>query len=64
MSKDKSLGADGQPKYFMSEDKASAFIERKGLGDTHHVVPDGSGRHLILPITKADETDHAPQGEE
>ena len=49
MSKDKSLGQDGQPKYFMSEDKAKAFIERKSLSETHHAVDDGNGKFQILP---------------
>ena len=48
MSKDKSLGQDGQPKYFMSQEKADKFIERKSLSDTHHVVED-DGKFKILP---------------
>jgi len=47
--KDKSLGMDGKPKYFMSEEKATSFIERKKLGDTHHAKDDGSGKWEILP---------------
>jgi len=47
--KDKSLGADGQPKYFFDEGKANHFIERKKLGDTHHAVNDGTGKWEILP---------------
>ena len=49
MSKDKSLGHDGQPKFFFSEEKANAFIAKKNLGDTHHAVNDGTGKWCILP---------------
>ena len=48
MSKDKSLGQDGKPKYFFSEDKAKAFIEKKSLSDTHHAV-NNDGKWEILP---------------
>ena len=49
MAKDKSLGADGKPKYFMSEDKANNFIERKSLSETHKVLPDDDGKFHIVP---------------
>lgn len=49
MSKDKSLGQDGKPKFFFSEEKAKAFIEKKKLGDTHHAKDDGTGKWEILP---------------
>lgn len=29
------LGADGQPKYFLSEEKAKAFLERRKATETH-----------------------------
>lgn len=49
MSKDKSLGSDGKPKFFFSEEKANAFIAKKSLGDSHHAVNDGTGKWEILP---------------
>ena len=56
MAKDKSLGADGKPKYFFNEDKAKAFVERKGLGETHHAVNDGTGKWEILPKGDSNES--------
>lgn len=35
------LGKDGEPKYFYSELKAQAFIDKKGAGETHTVGRDG-----------------------
>lgn len=32
------LGADGQPKYFLSQEKADAFIAKRNAQDTHEVV--------------------------
>ena len=29
------LGADGQPKFFFSEEKAKAFLERRKATETH-----------------------------
>lgn len=29
------LGMDGQPKYFLSEEKAKAFLEKRKAMDTH-----------------------------
>ncbi len=53
--KDKSLGADGQPKYFFDEGKANHYVERKSLTETHHAVDDGTGRWEILPKVGTDE---------
>ena len=49
MSKDKSLGADGKPKFFFSEEKANAFIQKKSLQDTHHAVNTEGSKWEILP---------------
>lgn len=49
MAKDKSLGMDGKPKFFFNEEKAKAFVERKGLGDTHQAKDNGEGKWEILP---------------
>ena len=52
MAKDKSLGADGKPKYFFTQEKAQAFIDKKKLGDTHKaelVETDELRAWLILP---------------
>ena len=54
--KDKSLGHDGKPKYFMSEAKAVAFIERKGLGETHHAKCSEDLRWEILPKETEDDS--------
>lgn len=43
------LGADGHPKYFLSQEKADAFINKKKAGDTHRVVLLGN-KYTILPI--------------
>ena len=42
------LGADGQNKWFGSQDKAQAFIDKKNLGNDYHVVQDGK-RFEIQP---------------
>lgn len=57
MAKDKSLGADGKPKYFFNEDKAKAFVERKGLGETHHAVNTDGNKWEILPKGESNESD-------
>lgn len=44
------LGADGNPKWFMSEDKAQAFIEKKKLTDQYHVQKVNNRRFEIHPI--------------
>lgn len=43
------LGADGQPKYFMSEERAIAFLNKKRAGDTHKVELLGN-KYTIMPI--------------
>lgn len=46
----KMTGADGQPKYFFSEEKAQAFIERKNKQNEYHVqFEESTGKYLILP---------------
>lgn len=47
--RDPSVGADGQPKWFMSQDKAQAFIDKKNLGDTHEAVKVNNRRYEIRP---------------
>ncbi|MEG2447171.1 MAG: hypothetical protein RSB22_14135, partial [Acinetobacter sp.] len=42
------LGADGQNKWFGSQDKAQAFIDKKNLGNDYQVVQDGK-RFEIQP---------------
>jgi hypothetical protein len=54
--KDKSLGADGKPKYFYSEAKAVAFIGRKGLGETHYAKQDDDLKWEILPKETSDDS--------
>lgn len=49
MAKDKSLGQDGKPKFFFSEEKAKGFIDRKGLGETHEAKNTEGGKWEILP---------------
>lgn len=44
------LGADGNPKWFMSEDKAQAFIEKKKLTDQYHVKKIDNRRFEIHPV--------------
>ena len=44
------LGADGNPKWFMSEDKAQAFIEKKKLTDQYRVQKVDNRRFEIHPI--------------
>lgn len=48
---------DGNAKWFGSNDKAQAFIQKKGLLDTHEVVSAGKSRFEIQP--KADSTPQA-----
>lgn len=45
---DVAIGKDGEPKWFGSNDKAQAFIDKKNLSDTHEVVNTGK-RFEILP---------------
>lgn len=44
------LGVDGQNKWFGSQDKADAFVTKKGITDTHHVVQTENKRFEIQPI--------------
>lgn len=44
------LGADGQNKWFGSQAKADAFIAKKELSNTHHVVQTENKRFEIQPI--------------
>ena len=44
------LGADGKPKWFMSEDKAQAHIEKKKLTGQYHVKKIDNRRFEIHPI--------------
>lgn len=46
---DVAIGKDGQAKWFGSNDKAQAFISKKGLSDTHEVVSAGKSRFEIQP---------------
>ena len=52
-TKDASLDKDGNAKWFGSNDKAQAFIAKKGLADTHEVVNAGKSRFEIRPIDTA-----------
>lgn len=54
---DVAIGKDGQAKWFGSNDKAQAFINKKGLSGTHEVVQAGK-RFEILP-----KADSAPQAD-
>lgn len=45
---DVAIGKDGQAKWFGKQDKAQAFIDKKGISDTHEVVQAGK-RFEILP---------------
>lgn len=54
---DVAIGKDGQAKWFGSNDKAQAFISKKGLSDTHEVVSAGKSRFEIQP--KAESTPQA-----
>ncbi len=47
---DVAIGKDGQAKWFGSNDKAQAFIAKKGLSATHEVVEAGKSRFEIRPI--------------
>jgi hypothetical protein len=42
------LGHDGQRKYFLSEEKAVAFIAKRKAEDTHHAV-NVEGKFIITP---------------
>ena len=44
------LGADGNPKWFMSQEKAQAFIEKKKLTDQYRVQKVDNRRFEIHPI--------------
>lgn len=44
------LGADGKPKWFMSEDKAQAHIEKKKLTGQYHVKKIDNRRFEIHPV--------------
>ncbi|MEG2268719.1 MAG: hypothetical protein RSC68_30855, partial [Acinetobacter sp.] len=52
------LGADGQNKWFGSQDKAQAFIDKKNLGNDYQVVQDGK-RFEIQPKAKSPVQDDA-----
>ena len=54
---DAAIGKDGQAKWFGSNDKAQAFIAKKGLSGTHEVVSAGKSRFEIQP--KAEGTPQA-----
>lgn len=42
------LGQDGQRKYFLSEERALAFIANRKAEDTHHAV-NVDGKFIITP---------------
>lgn len=42
------LGQDGQRKYFLSQEKADAFIAKRKIEATHHVVV-VDGKFTIAP---------------
>lgn len=44
---DVAIGKDGLAKWFGSNDKAQAFIDKKGISDTHEVVSAGKSRFEI-----------------
>lgn len=46
---DVAIGKDGLAKWFGSNDKAQAFIDKKGISDTHEVVSAGKSRFEIQP---------------
>ncbi|WP_313205865.1 PLxRFG domain-containing protein [Psychrobacter faecalis] len=46
---DVTIGKDGLAKWFGSNDKAQAFIDKKGISDTHEVVSAGKSRFEIQP---------------
>lgn len=50
--------ADSKVKWFGTAEKAQAYIEKKGLGDTHEVRPAGRSRFEVQP--KADTAAGAP----
>ena len=55
--KDVSIGADGKPKWFSTEQKANEFIAKKKIGDTHHVMQTDNKRFEILPKAEQAQTD-------
>lgn len=55
--KDVSIGADGQPKWFSTAQKANEFIAKKKIGDTHHVMQTDNKRFEILPKAEQAQTD-------
>lgn len=55
--KDVSIGADGQPKWFSTAQKANEFIAKKKIGDTHHVMQTDNKRFEILPKDEQAQTD-------
>ena len=54
---DVAIGKDGLAKWFGKADKAQAFIDKKGISDTHEVVSSGKSRFEIQP--KAESTPQA-----
>lgn len=56
------LGADGQNKWFASQDKANAFVDKKNLGNDYQVVQDGK-RFEIQPKSTAQNVQSTPQNE-
>ncbi|OLF38015.1 hypothetical protein BTW00_02325 [Psychrobacter sp. C 20.9] len=46
---DVAIGKDGNAKWFGKQDKAQAFIDKKGISDTHEVVSAGKSRFEIQP---------------
>jgi len=46
---DVAIGKDGLAKWFGKADKAQAFIDKKGISDTHEVVSAGKSRFEIQP---------------
>ena len=55
--KDVSIGADGQPKWFSTAQKANEFIAKKKIGDTHHVMQTDNKRFEILPKSEQTQAD-------
>ena len=55
---DVAIGKDGLAKWFGKADKAQAFIDKKGISDTHEVVSAGKSRFEIQPKAES-----APQAD-
>lgn len=55
---DVAIGKDGLAKWFGKIDKAQAFIDKKGISDTHEVVSAGKSRFEIQPKAES-----APQAD-